>query len=280
MSKDIISEINGLSTVDMTIYEAITEIRGPKGDNVVLTIVREGESSSLEINIVRDEIHINSVEWEMKDGNIAVIGVSHFGTELDTEFQEAVSEILLEEPTAIIFDIRNNPGGLLDKCIELATEFMDRELIVQIKGKQIGNDRDYISGKNGAFKDIPLIVLTNGATASAAEIFAGAVQDHNRGIVLGTKSYGKGLVQEVIDLNKGGSLKVTVAEWLTPNGNFINEEGISPDVEMEINEDDFAADIDTQINAALSILKNEGEYKKLLQAQIEAQAEKAEKDTQ
>ncbi len=252
---DVIFKVDDEPTHGLSIEEAVTKIRGPKGEKVDLTILREGESEPLEISIVRDSIILKNVEWEMRDG-IAVVELSQFGTDVVKEFQEFIVEALLEKPEGMVIDLRNDGGGLLDACVKIASEFLDTKLIVQTKGRKFGDSGEIMSGDKGAFLDIPLVVLVNKGSASASEIFAGAIQDHNRGIVLGETTFGKGSVQNVIPLSDGSSLKVTIAEWLTPLGRSINETGIDPDEFIERTSEDFENEEDPVLDRALEILRN------------------------
>lgn len=234
---DIIYKIDDETSFGMTIEEAVMKIRGPKGGKVTLTVLRKEEKKPIEIVIVRDNIVIYSVEWEMKD-SIAVITISQFGSNVTKEFLDIVSEVLLESPRGVIVDLRNNGGGLLDACVKILSDFLSEKVVVKTKGRKFGDTGDLMSGRDGAFLDMPLVVLTNEGSASASEIFAGAIQDHNRGLVLGEKTFGKGSVQNVIPLSDGSSLKVTIAEWLTPNGRSIHKEGIEPDEIIELSKED------------------------------------------
>jgi len=252
-SGDVIYKINDEPTHDLSIDEAVMKIRGPKGEKVVLSIIREEEQNPLEITIVRDNIVVKTLEWEMND-DVAVMSLAQFGTDIVSDFQAATAEILLQSPRGIILDLRNNGGGLLDACVQIASEFLDQEIIVRTKGRKFGDSGDIMSGRNGVFLEMPLIVLVNQGSASASEIFAGAVQDHKRGLLLGTKTFGKGSVQNVIPLSDGSSLKVTIAEWLTPDGKSIHEVGIDPDEIIEITDEDFKEGIDTVLRRALDLV--------------------------
>jgi C-terminal peptidase prc len=170
----------------------------------------------------------------------------------------------------MIIDLRNNGGGLLDTSVRLMNEFFDKQILVTTKGRKVGQTGDLESDNGGAFLDIPVIILVNKGTASASEIFAGAFQDYNRGVIVGEKTFGKGVVQNLIPLTGGATLKVTVAEWLTPQGRSINDEGILPDVEAVQTIDDYDNDIDPVMDKAFNILNTPGEYEKVL-------AEKADK---
>jgi carboxyl-terminal processing protease len=240
----------------------VTNLRGPKGEKVELEVVRESEPNPIKITIVRDNIVVKSVDWKMKEG-IAYIGISQFGTELVSEFQAALPNILLEKPKGIIIDLRNNGGGLLDACLKIGNEFFDAKTLVQTKGNAFSTPEKIESLSGGAFINVPLIVLVNKGSASASEIFAGAVQDHGRGILLGEQTFGKGSVQNVIPLSDGSSLKVTVAEWQTPGGKSIHEKGITPDEEVLRTPEDFDNDLDPVLDRAMSIFEK-GELEAVL----------------
>lgn len=247
--------IDGESTQGMSIQEAVTLIRGPKGEKVELTVLREGAKEPLEIVIVRDNIILDSVEWSIEDG-IATIEISQFGNDVLKEFRGAMMEIVLQKPNGIIIDLRNNGGGLLDACVEITSEFLDKKLIVQTRGRKFGDTAEITAGSGGAFVETPLIVLINKGSASASEIFSGAIQDHKRGLLIGETSFGKGTVQNVIPMSDGSSLKVTIAEWLTPDGNSINEEGIDPDIEIEMTAEHYENEEDPVMDKARELMQS------------------------
>ncbi len=259
---DYIFKIDGTPTFGMSASEAVTLIRGPKGEKVTLTVLREEEEKPVDITIVRDTIFVKSVEFEMR-GEIALLTLSQFGSEVVREFREILPQVVMENPKGMILDLRNNGGGLLDASLEVATEFFDEKVIVRTKGRKMGESGDLKSGKDGAFVDIPLVVLVNVGSASASEIFAGAVQDHKRGVVVGEKTFGKGSVQNVLPLSDGSSLKVTIAEWLTPAERSIHEEGITPDIEVGMTKEDFENDQDPVIEKGLDLILSE-EMSKIL----------------
>ncbi len=263
LSGDIIYKINDEVSYDLSVEEAVLKIRGPKGEKVTLTILRKDIKKPLEIVIVRDNIVLHSVEWEMKDST-AYLSISQFGNTTEKEFQEAISEILLESPTGIIIDLRNNGGGLLNVCIKTLTEFIKEKIVVKTRGRKIGNTGDYITGRDGAFLNIPTIILVNEGSASASEIFAGAIQDYKRGLIIGNKTFGKGSVQNLISFADGSSLKITISEWLTPNGRSIHEKGITPDEIIETTEEDFENNIDPVLERALDLIGSD-EMKSILE---------------
>ena len=260
---DKIFTIDGEPSLKLSAEEAVTKIRGPKGEKVTLEVLREEEPKPVKITIVRDSIINKSLQWEMKE-EFAVLTISQFGEELDKLFIEAIPDILLEKPSGIIIDLRNNGGGFLDTSIKVMNEFFDKKVLVTTKGRKIGQSGDLESDNGGAFLNIPVIILVNKGSASASEIFAGAFQDYNRGIVLGEQTFGKGVVQNVIPLSKGASLKVTVAEWLTPFGRSINKEGIHPDIESVQTLDDYDNGDDPVLEEAINILNEKGRYELII----------------
>lgn len=285
-SGDHVYEVDGKPTFGWSVEKAVTNIRGPKGETVTLGVIREGENKPLEFPIVRDQIVIDNLEWEMQ-GQTAVIKIHSFGTNVTSEFTDIISPILLENPDSIIIDLRNNGGGLLDACIRIMTEFIPNKVVVKTRGRKFGNSGDLRSGREGAFADYPLVVLTNQGSASASEIFAGAVQDHQRGVVLGERTFGKGSVQNVLPLSDGSSLKVTIAEWLTPNGRSIHEVGIPPHREIEITDEEIDNEIDPVMDAAIILLANTEEYQTLRnqtfeveETESEAREESKDKETE
>ena len=261
-SKDVIYKIDGALSHGLSIEEAILQIRGPKGEKVTLTVIREEQKKPLDIVIIRDNIVLKSVEWEM-DEEVAVISLSQFGNTAAKEFQDAITEILLQSPRGIVLDLRNNGGGLLDVSIKVLSEFLEEKVVVQTKGRKFGHTAELLSKKGGSLLEVPLIVLVNEGSASASEIFAGAVQDHDRGLVLGEKTFGKGSVQNVIPLSDGSSLKVTIAEWLTPKGRSIHEAGIDPNLVIERTEEDYDNDLDPVLDRALDLVGSD-EMKSLI----------------
>lgn len=250
---DQILAVNEESTADMSIIQAITKIRGPRGEKVVLTIYRKEKEEPFDVTIVRDKIITTNLDWEMKD-NIAFITIHQFGTGTAAEFQAAVSDITLEKPEGIILDLRNNGGGIFDDCLKVLDTLFDEEVVVMIRERNSATTKEFVSTKGGAFADLPLVVLINEGSASASEIVAGAVKDHARGLLLGEKTFGKGSVQNTIPFSNGSSLKVTIAEWLTPNKHSLNEKGVHPHEVIERTLDDFDNDRDPVLDRATDII--------------------------
>lgn len=252
-ARDWIVKINGEETGNMSIEEAVSKIRGKKGTSVTLTIFRDGFTEPKDFTIVRDLIHVMSVQYEQK-GEIAYIKILDFDEQSSQYFKDAVQKAFRQNPKGIILDLRNNPGGLLDSGIEVASEWLTKgEVVVGEEGANGQNDQ-FTTDRDGVFKEIPTVVLVNEGSASASEIVAGALQDFGRAKLVGKKTFGKGSVQELENLPDGSAVKITVARWLTPKGRQINEVGIAPDVEVELTEKDFANDLDPQLDKALELL--------------------------
>ncbi|KKP36407.1 hypothetical protein A2483_02630 [Candidatus Peregrinibacteria bacterium RIFOXYC2_FULL_33_13] len=255
---DIIYLIDGNATSEMTLFEAITKIRGPKGSKVVLTIIRQDKPQPFEVTIIRETIDIPSVEAEYRD-NIAIITVNQFNEVTLPEFNKVEGDILMKQPKGIIVDLRYNGGGYLDTSIKLLSKFFEnKEKAVIIKQKENNkNEIIYTFGK-GKLSNYPLVVLINQGSASASEIFAGAIQDLKRGILIGEQSHGKGSVQQIEELKDGSSLRITIAKWFTPLDRSIDEVGIQPDRIVKQNEDEKTTEPeDAQLNEAISYIKSQ-----------------------
>lgn len=253
-AKDRILAIDGKDTVGMAIDFAVSIIRGTKGTNVVLKIFREGWDEPKDITITRDEIHIESVSWRMIN-DTAYIKIVLFNGDTFPKFESVVQEALLKNPKGFILDLRNNPGGYFDAAVQIASFWVPSPgLIVSQRGK--GNKKgEFLSDGPAPLKEFPTVVLVNGGSASASEIVAGALQDQGKAKIVGEKTFGKGSVQDYEALQGGSSIKITVAEWLTPKGRSINKEGIAPDVEVKFTKSDYEIDKDPQLDEAVKILK-------------------------
>ncbi|MDP3964741.1 MAG: S41 family peptidase, partial [bacterium] len=217
---------------------------------------REGSEEVIELTIERDTITTTSVSWRMIDDTIAYVMVTSFSADTLDQLNQAITELLVEEPAGLILDLRGNPGGFLDVAVEFTGEFIDGQIVVIEKFGE-GEQIEHSSERPSRLPDIDTVVLVNHGTASASEIVAGALQDYERAIVIGEQTFGKGSVQDYTEFEDGSSLKLTVAEWLTPDGRSINETGITPDQMVELTADDFQASNDTQLNAAIEFLNNQ-----------------------
>lgn len=245
--QDIITEIDGEPATDITVSEAVERIRGPKGEKVVLTIIREGEQ--LEVPIIRDTIEIASVEWE-KQGQIGVITISRFGDDTVSLTNQAAQELKDQGVSSIILDLRGNPGGLLDASVDVSGIWLQKgsTVLEEKRGGEVVET--FKTTSQPILAGIPTVVLINEGSASASEIVAGALRDNDVATIIGTTSFGKGSVQRLIPLNGGGSLKVTIARWYTPDGISIDKEGIKPDTEVELTAEDREAGSDPQLDEA------------------------------
>jgi carboxyl-terminal processing protease len=251
---DKIMAIGDLDTRGITIDEAINLIRGPKGTSVKLMVARDGLDTIKEYMIIRDQIIVKSVKLDWKDGNIAVLEISQFGDDTVYEFQRRVGEILKKDVKGLIIDLRGNPGGYLDAAISIAGEWIAEDVVV-CERNAVGAVQEFYANGRGLLTDIPTVVLINQGSASGSEIVAGALQDHKKATLVGMTSFGKGSVQDYEELRDGSAVKITIAEWLTPNKRAINEIGVKPDVEVDLTEEDFNASKDPQMEKALEILK-------------------------
>jgi len=253
--KDKILAIDGKDTRGMPLDMAVNLIRGKKGTKVVLTIMRQGFEKPQDFEIIRGVIKIQTVKWEMLENNIAYIKISHFNSKTEKEFRKAVDEVLKNRPRALILDLRNNPGGYLSVAVDVANYWVSKGKVVVYERF---SDNRKLAYKNNQGKNIlanlRTIVLVNEGSASASEIVAGALQDYNLATILGEKTFGKGSVQELNNLPDGSAVKLTIAYWLTPQEHIIEEEGISPDVEVELTLEDYNNDRDPQLEKALELL--------------------------
>jgi len=255
---DQIIKINGKDTSDMSTDEAVDIIRGKKGTDVSLTIFRDGWNTTKDFKITRDTIIIPSVDWELKNGNVAYIHIYQFDQTLSTDFANIARQILASPAQKIVLDLRGDPGGYLEVCQEVAGWFLKQGQIVTIedfgKGKK---QNQYKADGNEKFADYPMVILMDQGSASASEILAGALRDNRNIQLIGNKSFGKGSVQQVINLADNASfLKITIAKWLTPKGNSISEVGLAPDVKVDISDTDIQNQKDPQLDRALEIIKN------------------------
>lgn len=248
-AQDEILEIDGVSTANLSLDESISKIRGKSGSEVKLLINRSDFTTPREFKITREKIIIKSVSYEMK-GDIGYIKISQFGDDTSDLTREAANALLAKKPKAIILDLRDNPGGYLDSSIDVASLFMDRGVVVKEQYKD-GRIEELKTTLEGILAKYKVIVLVNEGSASASEIVAGALRDNRDSIIIGKKTFGKGSVQELENLQSNAALRITVAKWLTPNGATIDKEGIKPDVEVDLTLEDLAAGRDPQLDRAL-----------------------------
>jgi carboxyl-terminal processing protease len=230
---DHIIKIDGEPTKNLGLNEAAMKMRGPKGTHVTITITREGLAKPKDITIVRDIIPLRSVRHEVLEKEIGYVRISQFNEETASDFEKAIQKlhVLSKAPLkGLIVDLRNNPGGLLDQAVKVADKFITSGVIVSIEGRNKEQKMKFTAHRDGTLEDYPLVVLVNGGSASGSEILAGALQDHGRALILGTKTFGKGSVQTIFPLKDGSGLKLTTARYYTPNGKSIQAMGITPGI--------------------------------------------------
>lgn len=253
LSGDVIVKINGEDPSGLSLDEAVAKIRGPKGTKVTLSISR-ASAAAYDIVITRDDISVPSVNWSMKPGNVGYIQIVRFGADTGDKVDQAATELTSHGASKFVLDLRDDPGGYLDQAVKVASEFMDHnKLVVEERVGSKTKDKQYVTD-GGKLVGKPVVVLINGGSASASEILAGALHDQIKTQLIGQKSFGKGSVQEIVDLSGGAELKVTVAHWYTPAGINIGKQGIKPDVEVTLSPDDINAGRDPQLDKALSIV--------------------------
>ena len=256
-SGDKILKIDKTATNDLSVDEAINIMRGEKGTTVVLTILREGDSATREIKIVRDTIAIPTIDTENLPGGISVIKFYSFSENSDNLFASALNEFIKSGNHKLILDLRGNPGGYLEVAVNIASWFVDEGKV--IVSEDFGGShkaQDYRSHGPRLFNDkLQFVVLVDGGSASASEILAGALREHKIATLIGETTFGKGSVQELVDVTPDTSLKVTVARWLTPNGISISKAGLEPDIKVPFTVKDFEAKKDPQMDKAVEVLK-------------------------
>ena len=242
-------EVSGLDA-----FTVIAKVRGPAGSSVRITLLREGIPEPLTLEITRYKITIPSVEGEILANGLAYVRINRFGDHTSRELRTQLRAQLANNPPGLILDLRNNPGGFLDAGISVTSQFIGTGLVM-IEQFGDGRERKYRARPGGLATEIPLAVLINHGSASAAEIVASAVKDYQRGAVVGQTSYGKGTVQTWLDLsNENGAVRITFARWLTPHGNSVDGEGITPDLEVERSYEQYQAGLDPQLDAAAKLL--------------------------
>jgi carboxyl-terminal processing protease len=234
-SNDRIVKINNELTRDMTLTEAVKKMRGKPGEAVNLTILRESEKKILDFKIVRDIIKIRDIrESRILEDGIAYIRLSEFRENTPVDINAALDKLKREGANALILDLRNNPGGLLDVAVKVSEKFLEKgKLVVSTKGRRSAQNLEFIARGNNPVTDLPMAVLINEGSASGSEIVAGALQDYKRAIILGTKSFGKGSVQTVVPLSDGSALRLTTSKYYTPLGKEIHGKGVAPDILVE-----------------------------------------------
>ena len=253
--KDILYKVDGKDILDKNLNEVVNKVRGEEGTTVELTVLRGEDGKEITLTATRRVIQTHTVESRVLEGNIGVLGVSEFGTVTKDQYITALEELENQGIQGLVVDLRGNPGGSLDVVVDILDEMLPEGMIVSVKDKN-GKVEEYTSDDEHQFRK-PLVVLVDGNSASASEIYAGAIQDYGIGQIVGTQTYGKGVVQQVYDLKDGSCVKLTIAEYLTPKGRSIDGEGITPDEEVEYEWDENRPDYDNQLEKALEIIKSQ-----------------------
>lgn len=257
-SGDQVIAVDGEEVTGIDPNLVLRKVLGPQGTTVTLTILRSDLDEPFDVSIVRRKINIPTIEGERRDDRILYIQIFNFGENTDEELRALIREYRQSEPIGLILDLRNNPGGYLDTAIRVVSEFI-KDGVVMYEEYGDGRRTTFNARGNGLATDIPLVVLINEGSASASEITAGAIQDRKRGILVGTKSFGKGTVQKWTPLDdEQGAVKITIARWLTPNEQVINGTGLTPDIEVPLTEEDLLAKRDPQLEKAVELLLNPG----------------------
>lgn len=255
LPRDIITAVNGTSVVGMKLEEAVAMIRGPKGTDVTLTIERGPKPDILTMRVVRDSVHIPSVESVLRktpQGSLGIITINQFGDDTVPETAKALRDFP-KDIKGVVLDLRFNGGGYLEGAIDIVSMFLAKGKVVTVVRRD-AQSVDHVVTGSPILPDIPLVVLVNGGSASASEITAGALKDAQRAMLVGMQTFGKGTVQEVLELPGGSSLRVTVATWLTPSGHDLGKQGIAPDIVIDRTIEEVKAGKDPQMDKAVQIL--------------------------
>lgn len=254
-AEDILYKVDGEEVTDRELNEVVTDIKGEKGTKVTLTLLRGEKREEIETVAVRETLEYRTVSSEMMDDGIGYIQITEFDGVTYDQYTEAYAELEDQGMQGLIVDLRGNPGGNLDTVCDILDTILPEGLIVYTEDKE-GTRDEKVSDEEHQI-DIPMAVLVNGYSASASEIFSGAVQDYGLGKIVGTQTYGKGVVQQIFDLKDGTSVKLTISEYFTPKGRSIDGEGITPDVEVEYEYDEENPDKDNQLEKALDVVREE-----------------------
>lgn len=251
---DIITEVDGESIFGLTLSEAVALIKGPENTDVTLTIYRKGEDGYLTITVTRAKVESPTVDYEMKENNVGYLQIKEFDDVTSRQFSEAYADLRTQGMKALVLDLRSNGGGNLDTVLAISEELLPAGIITYTVDKE-GNREDYTCAGNTPI-DIPVVVLTNGYTASASELLTGALRDYGLATVIGTNTYGKGIVQTIYPFNDGSGIKFTTSRYYTPNGECIHEVGIAPDIELAFDSELYYSDeaIDNQLQYAIEYL--------------------------
>ena len=252
---DILTKVGDIEVTGMDLSEVVTYIKGEKGTDVDLSVLRGEDAEEITVTATRDTVEAQTVKYEMLEGQTGYLSVSEFDSVTYAQYEEALNELTAQGMTGLIVDLRNNPGGNLNTVCEMLDLVLPKGTIVYTEDKD--GKRETATSDDEHQINVPMVVLVNGNSASASEIYAGAIQDYGIGKIVGTQTYGKGVVQQIFDLGDGTSVKLTIAEYFTPNGRSIDGEGITPDVEVEYEADENNPEADNQLEKALEEMKEE-----------------------
>lgn len=252
---DILYKVGDLEVTGEDLTEVVSHIKGEKGTTVELTVLRGDENEEVTVTATRDTIQAQTVDYKMMEDGIGYIEVTEFDSVTYDQYELALEDLQNQGMEGLIVDLRNNPGGSLNTVCDMLDLMLPEGLTVYMEDKN-GNKQEMTSDEEHQFNQ-PMVVLMNGNSASASEIYAGAIQDYGIGKIVGTQSYGKGVVQQIFDLDDGTCVKLTIAEYFTPNGRNINGTGITPDVEVEYEKDENDPEADNQLDRAVEVLKEE-----------------------
>lgn len=252
---DILYKVEDKEVTGEDLTEVVSHIKGKKGTEVQLTVLRGDDNKEVTVTAVRNTVQVQTVKHEMKNDGIGYLAVSEFDLVTYEQYKEALADLENQGMKGLVVDLRNNPGGNLETVCDILDLMLPEGLIVYTEDKE-GNRDEKKSDEENQFC-LPMVVLMNGNSASASEIYAGAIQDYGTGKIVGTQSYGKGVVQQIFMLKDGTSVKLTIAEYFTPKGRNINGKGISPDVEVEYERNEENPDADNQLDKAMEVLKEQ-----------------------
>jgi C-terminal peptidase prc len=251
---DILYKVNGEEVTGVELTEVVSHIKGEKGTTVEMTVLRGADNEEVTVTATRDTVEAQTVKYRMMDGQIGYVSVSEFDSVTYDQYQKALKVLEGQGMKGLVVDLRNNPGGNLNTVCDMLDLMLPKGLIVYTEDKD-GNRQEASSDDENQFT-LPLAVLVNGNSASASEIYAGAIQDYGIGDIVGTQTYGKGVVQQIFDLKDDTCVKLTIAKYFTPKGRSINGKGITPDVEVEYEADENNPEADNQLDKAVETIKN------------------------
>ncbi len=254
LAGDQIVAIDGKDASKMTIADAVSKVRGKAGTKIKLQLLRSGKDKPLDLELTRAKINVKSIKHKI-EGDTAIINITRFGDTTKQEWDDIVNELSTKGIKKIVLDLRNDPGGRLDTAIYIGGDFLTTKDVVVQQEDSDGKRQQFNSDKEGRLQGDKVVVLINKGSASASEIVTGALRDHKKATTLGETSFGKGTVQAVNDLKDGSGLHITIAKWLTPKGDWIHGKGITPDIKIDLTEEDLTSGTDPQLAKALELLK-------------------------